>query len=360
MLLLVGCATAGAPASQSSLAHVQGPAIASPSTSIGPVASVEAAAAMAEPVPPNEATSATRPSKWALLQEWWTTDTARVLRTPSGREFATLTQAIYLRLAPQGGPIAEAWTHGVLLNTTPRAGDLPVFARNGFAFAGVLHTGRATALEWTPTGDGRMRVAPPQDPRLRFMDRPHIEVAFAELSLMSGGSEPAVLDHTLAGRGPIALAAEAGGAAVVELRLRRAVDVTLLERSGRAAKIAWPIDDKALAGATVVGWVDGRLLTAKAAGTPVGSVERAELEGEVSMDWGGCLQEHALLVDVGGGSEVVGKILPGTRVRAGDRRGELVAVEIVGPSARYVPAPLQLRRGAQFLLSPDAATDCAR
>ena len=353
--LLIGCAATPAPASQPPQAHTRAPALAPPPqlepATPAPISTAPADVPVATPSPP--------PTTCVITQEWWTTTSRRELRTPSGLVFATITQAESLTLTTQGGATLQSKLHGLELRTTPRAGDIPLFARTDeLLFAGVLQAGRATDLGWSPADGPRMRVAPPRDPRVRFIQNPELAVACADLSLVPGDSEHLGADRWLRARGSIAVAASPGGPTVLKLQLPRAVTVTQLDRNGPHAKIAWLIDDGKLADATVIGWVDARLvsdLDRKGGGGGTGS--GMGLEG--SSHWSGCQTEHPLLVDAGRGPEPVGTILAGTRVRKGPRRGALVSVELEGPSVRQVPPPLRLRAGAKFLLAPDHATECS-
>jgi hypothetical protein len=173
-----------------------------------------------------------------------------------------MTMADELTVSTQSGAIVESKLHGLLLRTTPRAGDIPLFAREDeFVFAGVLQAGRGTSLNWSPLDGPRMRITPPRDPRVRFVRSPHLEVACADLTLVADFSEHASADHWLRANQSISVAASPGGPAVVKLRLAEDVLVAQLERDGRHAKIAWSIEDWALADATVIGWVDARLVS---------------------------------------------------------------------------------------------------
>jgi hypothetical protein len=295
-----------------------------------------------------------------ITQEDWTPERAQVLRTPSGLVFATMTHADVISLATHDGARLETRLYGLLLHSTARPRDLPLFIRNDdLVFAGVLRAGRATGLRWTPADGPRMRVAPPRDPRVRFVGSPAVEVACADLALVPGATGTASPEHTLRGPGPIAVAASPGGPAVVHLRPGRTGDVTLLERDGRHVKIAWLIADQALADATVIGWVDGARIgdLSPASGGSMHAGHMSGLKG--TSDWGGCQAEHPLLADAGRGPELVGTILVGTRVRRGPRRGALVEVEVEGPSVQQVPPVLKLRSGAKFLLAPPDAIECA-
>ena len=271
-----------------------------------------------------------------------------------------MTHADVISLATHDGARLEARLYGLLLHSTARPRDLPLFIRNDdLVFAGVLRAGRATGLRWTPADGPRMRVAPPRDPRVRFVGSPAVEVACADLALVPGDTGTARPEHTLRGPGPIAMAASPGGPAVVQLRPGHTGDVTLLDRDGRHVKIAWLIADKALADATVIGWVDGARIgdLSPASGGSMHAGHMSGLKG--TSDWGGCQAEHPLLADAGRGPETVGTILVGTRVRRGPRRGALVEVEVEGPSVQQVPPVLKLRSGAKFLLAPPDAIECA-
>ncbi len=360
--LSMGCAASPAPASQAPQTHTQTPAHAPP-PQLEPATPAPASTAAADvPVVPQPAAAPSPPPTTCVItQEWWTSDWPRVLRTPSGLAFGTTTQAQNVGLTTQGGATLQSDVHGLRLRTTPRSSDLPLFARTDeLLFAGVLQAGRATDLGWSP-GDGpRMRVAPLRDARVRFVHSPELEVACADLSLMPGTSEHLGADRRLRARGSIAVAASPGGPTVLKLQLPRAVAVTQLDRNGPHAKIAWLIDDGKLADATVIGWVDARLVSEldhKGGGGGTG----ISLGGlEASSHWGGCQTEHPLLVDAGRGPESVGTILAGTRVRKGPRRGALVEVESMGTRVRLDPSPLRVRAGAKFLLNPDDATECSR
>ncbi|MBA3546169.1 MAG: hypothetical protein H0T76_06790 [Nannocystis sp.] len=293
-----------------------------------------------------------------ITQESW--EGTRPLRTPSGLVFATMTGAELLGLTTQGGATLQSTLHGLQLRTTPRPGDLPLFARTDeLLFAGVLQAGRATDLGWSPADGPRMRVAPPRDARVRFVQSPDLEVACADLSLEPGYTEHMSANRWLRGRGRVAVAASPGGPTMLELRLSDRVKVTQLDRNGPHAKIAWRIDDGKLDDATVIGWVDARLLRdLDTRGGGGGTGYTGGLEG--TSHWIGCQTEHPLLVDAGRGPEHVGTILAGTRVRKGPPRGALVQVEIEGPAVRQVPPPLRLHARAKFLLAPEHATECSR
>ena len=294
-----------------------------------------------------------------MQEDWWTTDTPRALRSPSGRLYATVTGASRVTLSTDGGATIELETHGLRLRTTPGPTDLPVYVARELVFAGVLKVGRATALRWTASTGPHLRVGPPADPRVRFVRRPEAEVACTDLRLTPEYTDLVVPEHSMRGRGPIAVAASPGGPTVLTLATRGSLAVKLLERSGPHAHIAWPIADRALADATVIGWVDGRLV-----GPPAplieGSFSSAGLGMTGSSDWGGCTAEHPLFADAGRGPERVGELLVGTRVQPGRRRGTLTEVTIIGPSVRQDPPPVKPRTGARFLLAPADATDCAR
>ena len=290
------------------------------------------------------------------------TDRPRALRTPSGRVFATIHQADELTVSTQGGAAVQTRLHGLLLRTTPRAGDLPLFVRNDeLLFAGVLQAGQSTGLGWSPAAGPHMRVAPPRDPRVRFVQRPDREVACADLTLVPGYGEHESGDHGLRARPSIAVAASPGGPAAVELRLAKDVLIAQLDRNGPQAKIAWSIEEGALADATVIGWVDARLVTdfrGGKGGSGMSGMSGMGMGMEGTSHWSGCRTDHPLLVDAGRGPEEVGTILAGTRITRGPRRGALVAVDIVGPALRHNPAPFQLRAGVRFLLAPADATEC--
>ncbi|PCC74155.1 hypothetical protein SAMN02745121_07979 [Nannocystis exedens] len=304
------------------------------------------------------ATGAPAPSTCELHQSNWDSPTARTLRSASGRAFAAILSADELRFVADGEATAEFTSFGLRLRTTPRPGDLPVYTRGELVFGGVLQAGN-TPLMWTSVGGPSLRVAPPKDRRVRFVDAPTVDVACDTLALEESYSDLAVPDSRLRPRGPIAVAATAGGPPVLHLHLKRAVPVKRLADAGSQVKIAWPIADGALAESTVSGWVEARLVEPLKDSTEGEFLARGlSLEG--SAHWDGCGAEHPLYVDTGRGAEPVGEILAGTRVRMGPRRGELVVVDVEGPWVRQNPPPLRLRPGAKFLLAPADAADCSR
>jgi hypothetical protein len=352
ILLLVGCATVRPP---------QPPVpTKAPSGAAAPVVPAEATPPPAAPPgsPPATAT-APPPSTCELHQSNWDSPTARTLRSASGRAFATILSADELRFVADGEATAEFTSFGLRLRTTPRPGDLPVYTRGELVFGGVLQAGQATPLMWTPVAGPRLRVAPPKDRRVRFVDEPTVDVACDALALEESYSDLAVPDHRLRPRGPIAVAATAGGPPVLHLHLERAARVKRLADAGPQVKIAWPITDGALVESTVSGWVEARLVEPlKDSIADEFLADGLSLEG--STHWGGCSAEHPLYVDTGRGAEAVGEILAGTRVRTGSRRSELVVVDVEGPSVRERPSPLRLRPGARFLLAPADAADCSQ
>lgn len=285
-------------------------------------------------------------------------EATQLLRTPSGRAYAAITQAENLTLSTEGGTRVTLESHGLRLRTQPDR--LPVYARRGLLFAEVLQAGAATALRWTAIDGPQLRVTPPTDPRLHFVRGPTADVACTDLTLEPGSTELPVPDHALRGRGPIAVAASPGGPAALTLALKRSISVKLLARDGPHAQIAWPIGDRTLADATVIGWVAGDLVNGPAV-LSGGSAGDSRLGGmSATSDWGGCSKEHPLLADAGRGPEPVGEILVGTRVKKGPRRGALISVMVEGPAVQMVPPAVKARPGATFLLAPADAADCAR
>lgn len=368
-LLLVGCA--GAPAAPPRapapiVAAIVAPAPIAPTPIVAPAPILAPApiapAAIVTPIAPAailEPTVAPTPTTCVIQQTFWDSPTARPLRTPRGRPYATIRRADDLTLRSEGGAVAEFTAHGLRLRTHPRARDLPLYTRVSLVFADTLQAGLTTPLTWTPALGPTLQVTPPSDPRVRFVTAPAVAVACASLTLTPGFGELPVPDHRLRARPTIAVAASAGGPAVLHLRLTRDVPVKLVERVGAQARIAWPIADGALTDATVLGWVDARLVA------PPGPATLGTLHGFAGLGligtshWGGCASEHPLHVDTGRGPEEVGTILPGTRVTPGPRRGALVEVVVLGPATRSTPDPFQLRPGATFLLAPADARECA-
>ncbi|WAS90030.1 hypothetical protein [Nannocystis punicea] len=351
LLLLLGCAAA------------QPPELLAPATTPSAASAVPAETPPAPAAPPPveaaspPATATPPPSTCELHHSNWDSPTARTLRSASGRSFGAIRSADELRFVADGEATAEFTSFGLRLRTTPTPGDLPVYTRGELVFGGVLQAGN-TPLVWTPIGGPRLRVAPPTDRRVRFVDDPSVDVACDALALEESYSDLAVPDRRLRPRGPVAVAATPGGPPVLHLHLKRAARVKWLADAGSQVKIAWPIADGALVESTVSGWVEARLVEPLnnwiAGEFPPGSFS---LQG--TTHWGGCSAEHPLYVDTGRGAEPVGEILAGTRVRTGPRRGELVVVEVEGPAVRESPPPLRLRPEARFLLAPADAADCS-
>lgn len=320
-------------------------------------------AAPAEPVGPEPASTppAVDPpaTTCEIHTEYWYSHGPRTLRSESGRAYGTIRHADEMRLTTAGGAAVEFTSLGLRLRMRKHAGDVPVYPRRELVFADVLQAGLGTPLGWSAVEGPRLRVAPPRDRRVRFVSAPALEVDCEALTLESGYSDVVTADRRLRPRGPIAVAATPGGPAVLHLHLPHAVEVQKIEVAGSLAKIAWPIADGGLSDATVRGWVDARLLA------PLPKPSGGEMVGgalglEGTSHWTGCGAEHPLYVDAGGGPEVVGEILAGTRVKAGARRGVLIAVEVIGQATRMKPTPIMLRPGARFLLDPAAAEECSR
>lgn len=358
-LLLVGCAAAPIAPPTPPPARPTPPAIV-PAQPVAPAPSEPPPAPSTAPPAPAPAPAPLAPATTCeIKQEHWDARPARPLRTPSGRIYATLTGADTLRFTTQDHVTAEATVHGLRLQTTPHAPDLPLYPRDELLFAGVVRAGGGTALRWSAVDGPHLRVAPAPDRRVRFIATPEQDVACDRLALQRGYGDSPAPYHRLRPRGPIAVAATMDGPPVVHLQLTRPVPVALLERVGPRAKIAWPISDGPLADATVIGWVAGHLVDelTRADGGTLHGLGGLGMAG--TSHWGGCTAEHPLHVDAGRGPEPVGTILPGTRVRTGPRRGALVLVEVEGPATRLIPTPVKLHPGAQFLLAPADARDCS-
>lgn len=359
--LLLACAVAPVPASQAPQprpAPTPSPTLPAPAAPT-PSQPPQVEPAITAPVPEPAPIATTPPTECLITQESWSSEQARVLRTPSGRVYGSFTHADELELRTRGGATVTLLSHGLRLRTRPAAGDLPLYAATEPVFAEVLRAGRGTGLRWVAIAGPSLQVSPPADPRLRFRRKPVAVLACTALSLMPGASERVVPDHGLSAGNNIAVAASPGGPPRLTLALAQAVAVQLLARSGSQAQIAWPIDERAFADATVIGWVDAARVSDEVPRIG-GSFGAAGLAMMGTSDWGGCTAEHPLLVDAGRGPERVGEILVGTRVKQGPRRGAHVAVEIEGAAVRQHPASVQTRAGASFLLAAADATDCAR
>lgn len=360
---VLGCAAAPARPDATS-PETKRETLPAPASAPAPVAVAEpepVAVVEPEPIAEPEPTTAPSPTTCVVHKESWYSGVRRALRSRSGRVYGTIGDADDLTLRTDGKTaVVEFVGHGLRLRSSPRAGDLPVYLRDEHTFKNVLRVGPEAPLGWEVIAGPRLRVTPPRDARVRFVQAPAAEVGCESLSLVAGVGVDMHVDHRLRARGPVAVAASGGGPAILRLHLARPVDVRVLVRVDGYAKIAWPIADGALAGATVDGWIEAAALeplVERHGGEPGGTLSGAM---SATSDWGGCGREHPLLVDAGRGPEEVGTILAGTRARARKRRGEHVRVEIVGPSVQSSPPPFVPQRGINFLLTPAAAEDCSR
>jgi hypothetical protein len=281
------------------------------------------------------------------------------LVTPSGRSFGAFKTADDVTVTATGsGAHLEITLYGMMLRTLP--GGLPVYTTQKMTL-GAFRPSGDTPLAWsTLLLPSTVSVSPPSDPRVEWAAQPPDEsVPCAALSLTPGADLTETSgdqDYVIDARQAVALSSRPGGEPVVRVTTGGDVGVVLLQKQGSFAEIRVALDGGVYDGGSVTGWVDAPLvhegaLTISEMGMGIGGIAG-------SSEWGGCPEDRPLFVDAGGGPELVGDVLEGTRVEPLGATGPYVRVRMLGPSVREVPAPVTFKRGVELLMRRADAASC--
>jgi hypothetical protein len=316
-----------------------------------------------------------------LREAGWYPERPVPLRTSLGLVFGEVVNATRAELRVEPAPRLTVELHGVELVTAPTAADVPVYLREARRLGEVVQVGRYTALRLS-TGAGQIRVTLPRDPRVQFEPGvstsaqihcvdivlapvrrgrvTEVEPQFNSFRCGNNRGAPAWEPGpvTLSAFAPIAIAATAGGPVIARVRPPRGTEGFAVDRLAGQTKISFRWPDGPFADAQFDGWVASSSILPLGVDEGGGSGQGIIWSGGASSDWHGCTHEQELWVDAGAGPELIGKILPRTKLRAIHKRLHYTEVELVGPSVHDEPSALRLKPGVRLFVTDAAASDC--
>jgi hypothetical protein len=327
---------------------------------MAPAVDAAAVTAMQASVPSPVLSEAPNPG-CVLRQEGWYPEHPQQLRTPLGLPFGDVVGVFPMSLRLDPAPMLTLQVQGATLFTVPLAGEVPVHLRESRTFGEIVTVDHYTQLRWSAVA-GKLLVALPRDERVQFEAGvvTAVQVACADIALESEplrGSERRC-DQSISALRPISISASPGGPVIARVQLPAGTAAFIRQKDAWRSQVAFHLPDGPLADAQFEGWVESNCLSLHCAHAARLPSAMTSWRGPVMSDSHGCSREHELWVDAGAGPEVVGKVLPRTKLLNLRKRFEFTEVSILGRAVREARSRLSTKPGVHVLVSDAAAADC--
>jgi hypothetical protein len=285
------------------------------------------------------------------------------LRTPAGHLFAKVTHVTDASMTLAAMPKFELDAFGVHLITVPKFGDIPVYVASPRQLDPLITAGGSTQLSWS-VQDSKIHVRAPEDPRVHriAVSASAADVLCSDIYLEPQLTAAAACSNAtsmrLTASSTLDIAANENAPIEAQLRLPLHTPIDICERSKSQTKIGWRVEDGNLAGAYLSGWVTSAALKATPFRRPDASYSLGAGGFSVSSHWTGSTMRHPLWIRTEGALELVGEVLRGTKLERVRDVDSKILVKLIGPESNESPRPIQLRPGADFVVTQAAAKDC--